>query len=208
MNNKILSFFLLSTLIVLSCTNAKNEEITVEKQNELEKSSSSNTSNDLSPVEIGQAIAINAKGVLGKNLLEAINASGPEYAISFCSTKAIPLTDSVALSLNANIKRVSDKNRNPDNEANEAELAYINATKLALSKGEKPKPQMTEVGNKQVGYYPILTNQMCLLCHGKPKTEVTPATLAKIKSIYPNDKATGYAIDELRGIWVVEMDKK
>lgn len=179
-----------------------------EKRYEKEKSRYSSITTQLSPIETGQGIAMNAKGVLGKNLLEAINAKGTEHALSFCSTRAIALTDSVALSLNAQIKRVSDKNRNPDNQANETELAYINNTKLALSKGEKPKPQMSEVGNKQIGYYPIITNQMCLQCHGKPKTDVSPATLSKIKSLYPNDKATGYALDELRGIWVIEMDKK
>ena len=32
-------------------------------------------------------------------------------------------------------------------------------------------------------------------------------TLAKINQLYPNDKATGYDVNQLRGIWVVEMTK-
>ncbi len=162
----------------------------------------------LSPIETGQELALKTKGVLGKNLLEAINTKGTEGALAFCSTRAIPLTDSMALALNAKIKRVSDKNRNPDNKANEAELAYINATKLMIAQGEKPKPQITTNGNKQVGYYPITTNQMCLQCHGKAGTDISQSTLSKINSLYPNDLATGYTSVELRGIWVVEMDKK
>ncbi|WP_338769735.1 hypothetical protein WAF17_10435 [Bernardetia sp. ABR2-2B] len=53
------------------------------------------------------------KGVLGKNLLGAINSKGTEHAVSFCSTKAIHLTDSMAVALNAYVKRVSNKNINP-----------------------------------------------------------------------------------------------
>jgi mono/diheme cytochrome c family protein len=162
---------------------------------------------DTTPIKVGQNIALQTKSVLGKNLLGAINAGGTENAISFCSTKAIPLTDSMAVALNANIKRVSDKNRNPNNKANESELAYIEEIKLAISQGEAPKPSLTTTEDKHIAYYPIMTDKMCMQCHGQKETEILPSTLNKIGEIYPNDLATGYKIGELRGIWVVEMDK-
>lgn len=37
---------------------------------------------------------------------------------------------------------------------------------------------------------------------------IEPKTYKKIKALYPSDKATGYATNELRGMWVVEMNKK
>ncbi len=169
---------------------------------EKEKYAASKT---LTPIEAGQEIALKTKGVLGKNLLEALNSKGTEEALSFCSTRAIPLTDSMSLALNASIKRVSDNNRNPDNAANESELAYITATKAAIEKGEKPTPQLITKDDTHIGYYPIMTNQMCLQCHGVPDTDIKPSTLAKIKEHYPDDLATGYGPDQLRGIWVVEM---
>jgi hypothetical protein len=49
---------------------------------------------------------------------------------------------------------------------------------------------------------------MCLQCHGKPGTDLSETTIAKLSQLYPNDKATGYGINELRGIWIVEMNKK
>lgn len=162
----------------------------------------------LSPMETGQGIAMKTKSVLGSNLLQAINSEGTEGALSFCSTRAIPLTDSMTVALNATVKRVSDKNRNPDNKANATELAYIEAAKTAISQGEKPKPLLNTVGNKLLGYYPIMTGQMCLQCHGEPETEILPNTLAKIQTLYPNDMAVGYDINELRGIWVIEWDKE
>lgn len=51
-----------------------------------------------------------------------------------------------------------------------------------------------------------MTNGMCLQCHGTIGQEVSSETFTKIKELYPKDRATGYGLNELRGIWVVEMD--
>ncbi len=166
------------------------------------------TNQNKTPLEIGQSIAMQTKSVLGKNLLHAINKNGTENALSFCSTKAIPLTDSIALILNAKIKRVSDKNRNPNNQASAQELAYIKKSKDLIAKNLPVKPELSTLNNKNIGYYPITTNKMCMQCHGAPQIDINTNTLTKIQNIYPNDKAIGYKENELRGIWVIEMDKK
>jgi len=49
---------------------------------------------------------------------------------------------------------------------------------------------------------------MCMQCHGKANEEILPETLTKLTKFYPADKAQGYDINELRGIWVVEMNKR
>lgn len=59
-----------------------------------------------------------------------------------------------------------------------------------------------------IGYYPIETNDMCMKCHGTPEKQITSETLSKIKKLYPTDKAFGYSENEIRGIFVVEMNKK
>lgn len=156
-------------------------------------------------LEKGQKIAMQTKAVLGKNLLTAINTKGTDEALAFCTTRAIPLTDSMSLALKASIKRVSDRNRNPDNAANAAELDYIKSSKALLAEGKTLMPKLIEADGKSVGYYPIMTNGMCLQCHGAASTEIQPSTLAKIHDSYPGDLAKGYKADELRGIWVVEM---
>ncbi|MEO1712423.1 MAG: DUF3365 domain-containing protein [Bacteroidota bacterium] len=150
-------------------------------------------------------MARQTKAVLGKNLLHAIKTQGTEYAVAFCNTRAYPLTDSVALAMNAKIKRVSDKNRNPQNKANARQLAYIEAAKEQLALGQAITPQMYQDAGKVEAYYPILTNAMCLNCHGDP-SEMDPGTLGKIQELYPEDQAMGYEENELRGIWVVEME--
>lgn len=161
---------------------------------------------ELTPLEKGQKIAMQTKAILGKNLLTAINAKGTDYAVDFCSTRAITLTDSMALALGAKVKRVSDQNRNPLNAANDRELAYITEAKATLADGKKLMPKLIDEDGKTIGYYPIMTNGMCLQCHGKQATDIKSSTLAKIHEAYPNDKAIGYASEELRGIWVVEME--
>jgi len=153
----------------------------------------------------GKQYAMATKAVLGKNLLTAINSQGSAGAVEFCNTRAIPLTDSMQQVQNVQIKRVSDQARNPQNQANAEELAYIQATKTALQNEATIQGKITERNGKMIGYYPILTNDMCLQCHGTPETNIATATLHKIQRLYPEDQATGYQANELRGIWVVEM---
>ncbi|UTW67674.1 DUF3365 domain-containing protein [bacterium SCSIO 12643] len=171
---------------------------------ELEKHKSD--PDDLSYIEKGKKLALSTKSVLGKNLKGAIKKNGTSAAISFCNTRAITLTDSMSQELNAHIKRVSDQPRNPNNEANEQELEYLLAKKQALKEGKSIAPQLQKIDGKMVGYYPITTNKMCLQCHGLPDQNIQPEVQQKLNSLYPNDAATGYGENELRGIWVVEMD--
>lgn len=157
-------------------------------------------------IKKGMDMALKTKKVLGKNLMGQINKNGTSQALTFCSEKAYPIIDSMSTELGAKIKRVTDLPRNPKNEASGDELKYILAMKNNIVKGEKPKPAMKEENGKMIGFYPIMTNQMCLQCHGSEK-EIKPDTWSKIKSIFPNDKAVGYSANQLRGIWVVEMEK-
>lgn len=165
------------------------------------------TIRELSYVDIGMKYALSTKSQLGKNLMKAIQSKGTEAAISFCNTRAIQLTDSMAVVNNAKIKRVSDKTRNPNNEANEKELAYISIFKSQLSKKEMLKPLVEESIDKVYFYMPIKTNAMCLQCHGTVEKELKLSTYDKLKVLYPNDQAIGYSENEIRGIWSIEFDK-
>lgn len=163
---------------------------------------------DLSYKERGQQLAMATKSVLGKNLLYAIQHKGTAGALEFCNTKAYPLTDSMAMVLEAHIRRVSDQPRNPENAADEDQQTYIREAKAQIAATGKAEPRVLELNGKMVGYYPIMTNQRCMQCHGKELEEVKAETLQEIKRLYPDDQATGYGLNELRGIWVVEMDKE
>lgn len=155
--------------------------------------------------EIGLEYALSTKKVLGKNLMGAIQKKGTLATLEFCNIKAMPLTDSMATKHKATIKRVSDKNRNPNNQANAEELKYIAQFKTELAAKKEIKPIIIEKGNKVQFYYPIETNTMCLQCHGK---QIKPDIQKQILKLYPKDLAVGYNESEVRGIWSITFDKK
>ncbi len=188
---KVFIFIALGFLMI-SCNKKSKEETTV-------------ISKDVK--ETLQKYAVETKGVLGKNLMNAINRQGTEKAIEFCSTKAIVLTDSMGTAFVATLKRVSDKPRNPLNKATENETDFINELKEKISKDEKMTPKFTESESKITGYFPIETNAMCLQCHGSKDLDIKPNVLKKIVQLYPKDQATGYKENEIRGIFVVTQNK-
>lgn len=158
--------------------------------------------------KIGMEYALAAKGALGKNLMKAIQEKRTEGALEFCNVKALALTDSIAQLKDANIKRVSDKPRNPENAANKEELGYISYFKGLVASGTEPKPIVKEANDEVRCYFPITTNAMCLQCHGTPNVQVQPVTMSKLQNLYPSDKALGYDTNEVRGIWAVRFDKE
>lgn len=156
-------------------------------------------------INSGLKHAMAVQKVLGGNLKAAMQAGGPMSAVEFCHLNALALTDSAASAQGVRIKRVSDQERNSKNAANADELAYITAMKDAINGGEAPSAAGTVLNGQFTGYYPITTQELCLKCHGNPGTQVTPELATHIASKYPEDKALGYGVGELRGIWVVEF---
>ncbi len=166
-----------------------------------------NTNKQLSVEERGMQMALTTKTELGKNLMGQIQKNGVIAALDFCNVQALPITDSMATFHKAHIKRVTDKPRNPKNKANAAELQYLENFKAQVAAGGEVKPITVQMGNKSEFYYPIVTNSMCLKCHGTPGKELENLTLSKIKELYPTDKAIGYAENEVRGIWSISFEK-
>ena len=156
--------------------------------------------------EHGLKYALSTKAVLGKNLMRTIQKKGTIQALSFCNERAYPLTDSMATVHHVSIKRISDNPRNPNNKANTEELKYINTIKKVIANNLKPHAIVKETDSTANVYYPIITNAMCLQCHGKPEA-IEKSTLNKIKALYPNDKAIGYDINQVRGIWRITFSK-
>jgi nitrate reductase cytochrome c-type subunit len=172
------------------------------------KNEGQSSNKELSFGDIGLKYALTTKKALGKTLMTAIEEKGTKGALMFCNTQAMPITDSMSLLYNAKIKRVSDKPRNPNNLANKEELAQIDFFKSELKAQNEIKPITTVVGNNVEFYYPIITNGMCLQCHGTKNEQIKESTLNKLAELYPSDKATGYKENEVRGIWSIVFEKE
>jgi hypothetical protein len=158
--------------------------------------------------EIGSTYALGTKKVLGANLMGAIQKEGVPAALAFCNERAYPLTDSMSVAYNANIKRVSDRPRNPNNRANQKELEHIQTFKQAVIDKEEIQPIVEDLGDMVQFYAPILTNQMCLKCHGDTRSDVSLEVQNLLAEKYPSDKGTGYGINEVRGIWSITFEKQ
>ncbi len=184
---------LLSLIVVLGSCKNKTERYEAQEDALLEEKT-----------EIGLNYVMETQQLLGQNLIGAIQQDGLLHALEFCNIEAIPLTKQMEEKHGAVIKRVSDKNRNPNNAANEEELHYIAHFQKEIEAGKDPRPVVLPQGNKTRFYYPIITNAMCLQCHGKP-VRIDVDVLEKINLLYPNDLATGYEENEVRGIWSIEF---
>jgi len=191
---------LLASMLIAGCN---NESASIQNV-----TAATETKSTIDYLKTGKELAIQTKSALSKNLIAAIGEGGSEGAVEFCNIHAIPIMDSMSLALGAKIKRVSDQARNPNNHANQREFNYIQNWKKAKANGKEHPPVINEIDEKMVAFYPIVTNQMCLQCHGNIDKDINAATLNKIKKLYPADQATGYADNEIRGVFVVEMDKK
>lgn len=161
----------------------------------------------LSIEERGREMATTAQKELGKNLKAQMEKNGVLGALEFCNIEAIPITDSMSTVHHAELKRVSDKPRNPNNQANEVELQHIATFKDQLANQEEITPIYTKQGNQIEFYTPIITNGMCLVCHGTPGEELEYTNLTEIKKHYPKDKAIGYKAGEVRGIWSIKFEE-
>lgn len=157
---------------------------------------------EVSPEEKALNVALATKQELGKNLMGAIQSKGTLYALEFCHEKALPITDSLAKLNQISIQRVSDKNRNPRNKANAIETVLIADFQKQISNQKEPQVVNQTIGNQNFYYYPIITNSMCIQCHGN-KSKISPEVLKKIQILYPNDLAVGYQENQVRGIWKI-----
>ena len=62
------------------------------------------------------------------------------------------------------------------------------------------KAEITTLDGKVVQRYmrALPTLPLCTQCHGAAD-KLSPAVTAKLKALYPADRATGYAVGEIRG---------
>ena len=155
---------------------------------------------------IGKKIAGSLVSTLKGELRSAMEKGGVEEAITLCNTKALPLTDSVALnsSFHVSIKRISNKVRNSQNAPDKQEqLALDLFTELDNSGDELPEFYIQKItGETTVEYNfykPMKMEGLCLVCHGDKQT-MAPSASKLLGKFYPDDQATGYKEGDFRGL--------
>lgn len=154
----------------------------------------------------GRELITEAFAAISNALGTAMTAGGIPHAIEYCNLNAIALTDSVSKEYGVEISRASHKPRNPRNRANEEELESIQAYIQKLQDGSELSPRII-YGSEMVTFHAPLqmVAYTCLSCHGDKTEDIREQDLTVIDQHYPDDEATGFELDELRGIWSVKF---
>ena len=151
--------------------------------------------------------AIKALGGELKSTLQAsIKASGPVDTISVCNTQAPQISNKISTVKGLKVGRTSLKYRNQENKPDDWEKSVLEQFEQRKTNGEAVNAmdfsEMTEhKGNKVFRYMKaIVTDEVCMNCHG---SNLAPPIASRIKSLYPDDKATGYKKGDIRGAFTV-----
>lgn len=207
---------LIFTICILSFLFAcnSNEKISKDVFDEVKKSMKVKK---LSEVEIldeamawGEEISTEAQSQLISALQKAIVERGIPDAIQFCNIQALPILQDVSAEYNVTIKRASIAYRNPADKPSEDEAAILDAYAYNAENNIKNEPNIQKLEDGEVLLYTKaiqIPNNFCLSCHGKAGVDIAEDTLLQIESIYPEDRAKGHKIGDLRGMWSIRIPK-
>ena len=138
-------------------------------------------------------------GQLKPQLKQALQAGGPAHAVSVCADTAPAIAQNLSVESGWIIRRASDKNRNQAAQPDTWEQSRIDEFKAAVLAGETQGLEYAEQTPRGFRYAKAqLTEGLCLTCHGN---KLTDNTLDALKTFYPGDRAQGYQLGEVRGIF-------
>jgi len=144
------------------------------------------------------------QGSLVTELQAAMKSGGPINAIEVCSKRASAIAADISRQHGWKVGRTSLKYRNPMNAPDAWEARVLQDFERRKAAGEDPAKlefhEVVQVDGKPAFRYmkalPIPEGAPCLACHGQ---KLDPAVAAKIRKLYPQDKATGFKTGDLRG---------
>jgi hypothetical protein len=154
-------------------------------------------------VEQAAAAAKALGGRLKARLVETMQAEGPVAAIEVCNVEAPAIAADVGTAAGLDVGRTSLKVRNPANRPGPRERAVLEQWVEAVAAGTPVSELPAHVGGEGEEFLwmkPIGIEAPCLACHGETLAEPVAKAIA---ARYPSDQATGYALGELRGAFVV-----
>jgi hypothetical protein len=140
---------------------------------------------------------------------EEIDNGSYHGAIAACSEKAPKMAAAASQNTGWAIRRVSLKNRNPKAVPDAWEKATLEEFDKRLAAGENgmmlEKSEIVADGDKRTLRYmkALPTQKLCLNCHGA-EAQIAPEAKDKLKTLYPNDLATGYSEGQIRGALTVK----
>lgn len=145
---------------------------------------------------------------LGGRLKAEMTAHGPAAALSVCKIAAPEIAGILSQETGWKVGRVGTRVRNPLNSPNAWQQAALDEFAKRMAGGEKldgmESWKVVQEGGKPTLLYAkaIGVQPLCLTCHGGPDS-IPDEVKVRLKADYPNDKAVGYRVGELRGAVVI-----
>lgn len=164
---------------------------------------------DLEPrVAASRTVVGEFMGQLKSELQAAMKSGGPVNAIEVCHRKAPAIATAVSEDKGWVVGRTALKYRNPDNAPDSWERSVLERFEAQKADGQDPTTleyfEVVEAnGSKSFRYMKAIpTGGVCLACHGK---QIAPDVATKLKDLYPEDQATGFAQGDIRGAFTIQQ---
>lgn len=209
--NKLLYFFLALQLIFVGCDAGRNNKLGSEelsKEMEGRKLKKVNEADVLAKTYLlGDSISKAAQNALMKLLTEQLSKGSTAEALKYCQINAIPFTDSLSQAYNVTIDRRTFHPRNKNNLATDLDASLLDNYTYNAENSIVMEPIVQQEGDQILYTKPIIIKSgMCLQCHGS-NNDIAEDTFKALNELYPEDKARGYALDSLRGMWSLKFKK-
>ncbi len=153
-------------------------------------------------LDAARTLTQSTQQTLGATLKQALQTGGPVAAIDKCHVAAPEITASAATASGMQIGRTALRVRNAANRASVFQAQQMQGFEQQLRAGFEgvPESYIASEDGSHVYMRAIVTQPMCLTCHGEA---LTPEVSRALERLYPTDEATGFRVGELRGAWVV-----
>jgi hypothetical protein len=145
-------------------------------------------------------------GQLKGEVATGLKSGGPAATVEICSVKAPQIAEQVSTTSGWDVGRTSLKLRNPNNAPDDWEQQVLEQFEQRKAAGEPVAGlEFAEVvgsGDERRFRYmkAIGTEPVCLTCHA---AEITPEVETKLGVLYPQDKARGFAVGDIRGAFTL-----
>ncbi|MCW9012335.1 MAG: DUF3365 domain-containing protein [Gammaproteobacteria bacterium] len=145
-------------------------------------------------------------GQLKGELQAAMKAGGPGNAINVCKESAPLIAKNLSDKYGWKVARTSLKTRNPNNAPDAWEADVLRKFEARKQAGEDVKPmayfaEVEDKGSKSFRFMKAIpTGEACLKCHG---TNIDAKVVAKLDATYPEDKARGFKLGDIRGAFTI-----
>ena len=157
------------------------------------------------PISRADLIVVSMQDAMLKELRDALELGGPEFAIKSCHIDVVGITRRIGRQEGVTAGRTSHRLRSSAN-APKAWAAPLVAAYAGRRTGDVGGFAV-DLGDKVGVLRPMTEQPMCASCHG-PAEKVSPAVREALGRTYPRDLATGFTEGEIRGWFWVEVPKR